>query len=298
MRGRQQACCLATTVLVPRSARRVGPIRASSCFGKTMESSQQVTPFVKGLHLQCSPRVHAPINSVMYERIRVEICQLDPVRQCVGSTIDTNDVVISFVIALLLKCRPSNVTRFVIPVIIDTIQRMLGRWTLAHVIQERSENPPASTNLDAAPTILMIIRRSLVGASLNHPRPDAILGCAIQPMSKIGFRSPLTRPCSLEAPARFGFSASEVNTKHNRVVPAIASTMPVATKPRRMSRAHYPKKRESLIRQIDNFAHASQLAFRNDDAMSCFTRYSPCLELDRPSSAARAAKALMIAGVV
>jgi hypothetical protein len=71
---------------------------------------------------------------------------------------------------------PSAVSRFVVPVDIDSIDRELARWSSAHVGKKVFERLPASANLDATTAVDVELVVPRVLATREHLGPCAILG--------------------------------------------------------------------------------------------------------------------------
>lgn len=80
---------------------------------------------------------------------------------------------------VLLQGYPATVSRPVVAIVVDPINRMHGRWSVAHIRQEALELPPTSADANAAPTIRSKFVGLRVRASLNHILPASILRCPL-----------------------------------------------------------------------------------------------------------------------
>src|SRR5689334_10203953 len=68
---------------------------------------------------------------------------------------------------------PSAITRFIVPVVIDAVERAPAR-RVAHVGIEVREAIPSLAHGNAAPSIMWIVPSIGVGAALFHARPNLI----------------------------------------------------------------------------------------------------------------------------
>jgi hypothetical protein len=78
---------------------------------------------------------------------------------------------------LLLCCCPSAVAWFVISIAVQAINGVFGRWFSAHVFQKIDDRcKPSFANPNAAPTVIFIVRRLWIVATLFHPYPRRVFG--------------------------------------------------------------------------------------------------------------------------
>lgn len=83
---------------------------------------------------------------------------------------------------LLFMCRPSAIARFVIAIVVDSLNRQLT-WSTPHVSEERSEAvAPAIADLNSARSIVTKLRAFRVVAALNHRVPHMIFNSRTQSM--------------------------------------------------------------------------------------------------------------------
>lgn len=79
--------------------------------------------------------------------------------------------------ALFFGSGPSAIVRLIVPVVVDTVERIAGTWASAHVFKKcRERIAPALADLDATSTILGILLGPRVRAAGFHGGPDLIFG--------------------------------------------------------------------------------------------------------------------------
>src|SRR4051812_20755019 len=61
---------------------------------------------------------------------------------------------VSLVVCLFAECRPTTVARFVVPIVVDAIDGVLGRRALPHVGQKVLKDLPALADGDPAPAVV------------------------------------------------------------------------------------------------------------------------------------------------
>lgn len=85
------------------------------------------------------------------------------------------------VLRLFQACRPTTVTRFIVPVVVNAIDRQSWQRPPSNVFYKRNEiMPPTLANHDTAPTVVAIPWVIDVLATLNQLGPDLIfLGAGI-----------------------------------------------------------------------------------------------------------------------
>jgi hypothetical protein len=113
------------------------------------------------------------------------------------------------IVGLFLHGRPTAIARFVIPVVVDAVDREAMR-ALTHVSQEIIEDQPSFADSDAAPSIVFPNMAFWIEASGFHGRPrtvgvsNAFLVCGGVPVSGLSF------PFSLKAPAARGVATRQI----------------------------------------------------------------------------------------
>lgn len=132
------------------------------------------------------------------------------------------------IVRLLCPCRPSDVARFVISILIGpTIQRVLLGWTQA----DRRNEVSAKINKGCAPTrpygdttaaISSVVRMIWVFAALNHPDPDHVFRRAVEAV----FRVRQFVHFTLIAAARRGAAEFQTAVQDGCCPSAVAATQP------------------------------------------------------------------------
>lgn len=95
-----------------------------------------------------------------------------PLREGLCSTVNSQAPVVAFVVALDFMRRPSAITRFVVAVIVDAIDRV-ARWALSHVgqkIDERVTPSVAHGNTTCAVVMVTVVAREVAAAFRSIPR--------------------------------------------------------------------------------------------------------------------------------
>jgi hypothetical protein len=148
---------------------------------------------------------------------------------------------------LLLGGRPTAVSGFVPPAVVDSVYGHAG-WALSHVGEEVVELLPPVTNLDATSAVVRKRLRLLVFAPLPHTAPDVV-----------GSRSTFPVPCSKPGGPNFTQKAStglrssvpEVGSIDVNHSPAVAGEAPygaaTATATGLVKRDQSPKTHASKI---------------------------------------------------
>ncbi len=168
---------------------------------------------------------------------------------------------VSFIVILLVACRPSTIGRFVVAIIFNAINGMLWRWSSPHVIQKFLKAiAPTSTDRDSPSSIILIPLVVLVSASLDHMVPRYVLrrdnSASATSMNSV------TRCVQLipDAPTRACNAALEVCRSTGNLISAVTNTVPVS---RVLTAWKYIIRRtannyqaiEALIRDILKFRH-------------------------------------------
>ena len=128
-----------------------------------------------------------------------------------------NQHVASGISRLFRPCGPSAVASFIRAIVVDSIQRVLGRWAQAHVSEKRPERCiPFFADSDPTRAIQPIRRRGGVVAPLLHPSPDVVLrrlahavSASVPALASTAFAVPIHQfssidgsCCATDAPAK------------------------------------------------------------------------------------------------
>jgi len=131
-------------------------------------------------------------------------------------------------VALLLfsEC-PSAIARLVVSVVLDPINRVLGRWTRTHIREEGLKRPlPSTADTDAAPAVEVIARMLRVVATLAHAVPDVVLR-GVGPTVLVVVIALAGPSRATDAPARLRSPARQVLRVDIALLSAVAATAPV-----------------------------------------------------------------------
>lgn len=156
---------------------------------------------------------------------------------------------------LLFGCGPTAIIRFVIAIIVDSIERVLRARSLTHVRVKRAEVVlPAFAYRDAAPTIIGVSRVSDLRTAASHIAPSVPFGRLAEAVRQMVLLAHF-RAASALLPS----SASQFGLKGCVAVAAIAHDVP---RPLRsaMSQRENEQVPKSLADQISWFrSHVKQL---------------------------------------
>lgn len=92
-----------------------------------------------------------------------------------GRSIDQNDRIGPTIVVLFKFCSPSTISRFVVPLIPDTVDTIANGWAPSHVIHEGCEGIPSFANCDASPAIVLISSGRRDETSRSHTAPATVL---------------------------------------------------------------------------------------------------------------------------
>ena len=130
---------------------------------------------------------------------------------------------IAVIVGLLNRCRPTNIARLVIPVVVDAIDRVFTARPRSHISQEVHEVvAPRRGHLDAAAAIVLPRRIVWITAALFCVMPSSIYGSAAHAVRLT------TRPglFSTETPAANDAAFTKHRPRSGHFPPAITSTQP------------------------------------------------------------------------
>ncbi len=120
---------------------------------------------------QCSIDAPSTIDSII-ERIEVHPEMYRPLRHRLSFAFERYHSIVSRVVVLFRSSRPAAVFRTVSLVVVDAIDRMIGRWSTAHVSEEVFiRMTPSLADGDPSPAIARKLLTSICMASVNHVLP-------------------------------------------------------------------------------------------------------------------------------
>lgn len=127
---------------------------------------------------------------------------------------------------LFFSCRPSDIPRLVVAVIVNSIKRVacfaiVGK--LKNVVIERLKiMPPLIANADTAATVVFVLLKVGSSAAIIHAAPNSIQPMVTQAVFGVSRQKLIVRKAS----ARLGASALQMGRINSYLVAAIALTKP------------------------------------------------------------------------
>lgn len=87
---------------------------------------------------------------------------------------------------LLPWCSPPAIARFIVTIVVNTVNRVFwGRlWSHVLVKVEKGSHPTVADS-NSASSVVAVTRKLLVGASLDHARPSAVFGGIVQVVRRV-----------------------------------------------------------------------------------------------------------------
>lgn len=80
----------------------------------------------------------------------------------------------SGVVDLLLACRPPTIVRGVIAIVVNSVDAVLARWSLAHVFKKILEGMPSLANGYASSAVIEILGMVGIRASISYSSPRIV----------------------------------------------------------------------------------------------------------------------------
>jgi hypothetical protein len=158
---------------------------------------------------------------------------------------------------LRLRSRPAAVAGFVVPIVVDTVERHSG-GALAHIGEEVFEVAPPFAERDASSAIPLELSCFRVGAALPHvdPRGVGSVGVASGAAPVLGDLG--GEPLTPNAPATGGIAAPQVATLNGCCAPARARAQPICVARHvRMREAQRNQLAEALTGNVGVLRHVS-----------------------------------------
>ena len=137
-----------------------------------------------------------------------------------------DDAVVGAVSVLGVPRRPATVGRLVMPIHINTVERLSGRAT-PHVPQENRETlAPLSAHPDAATTVLRVAGAGRILTAIDGVPPGAILPRTCATHRRAMLQAPQARRLRSEATAAGRPATTERIGDYDGLTPAVASASP------------------------------------------------------------------------
>lgn len=173
-----------------------------------------------------SVRRHAELSGPACDGLRLSLIRDQPVN--------------AGVVHLDLPCRPSDITRLVMAVVVYAIQRVFRGWAVANVGQKVHERSAPSL-ADANPSCAVVFKHAVIRifATLFHRRPTSIFGCfssiRLAGGMAVNGRTFDDEFCA-QAAARLARPVQQPTSHDVCFTPAVAATAPLAVSAIRRSR--------------------------------------------------------------
>lgn len=170
---------------------------------------------------------------------------LAPCRHWQGLATESQQSVGACVSILFLASSPSAIAGLVVAVIVDAVNRVLGRRSRPHVRNKILEPVPSLADLDSSGSVVWVVFAISVLASLNHGCPDFVgrrvrrsVSCTSCPRKR-----------SFEATAAFGVPVLDRRKPYFALVAAVASAKPdgIPSASRRSVDSQFPNERQAAI---------------------------------------------------
>lgn len=139
--------------------------------------------------------------------------------------LNDNAAVVAPVVLLDVPVCPPTITRFIVPIAADTIERQ-SRGNFAHIGKEVLELLPSLADFDAAPAVLMKVFGLGIGAPPLHRNPASVGAVSRSAPARppVGaLRQILQGDFGLQASARSGRPVSQLRLVNDDIVPAGAA---------------------------------------------------------------------------
>lgn len=108
--------------------------------------------------------------------VRAFAVVLKPVLQALGFAVDVYKHIVSSVAILHRSCRPAAVTRLVVAIYINAVNRVFAVRSFANISQEVLKLLPAVANRDTSTSIVLVRRFGWPGAAGSHGKPASVGG--------------------------------------------------------------------------------------------------------------------------
>lgn len=126
---------------------------------------------------------------------------------------DTNCV--AAILILLLTMNPNAIARTIVPVYVLAFNRMIFRWSVAHILNEGFKALPSLANAYATSTVMFVVRSAWRIATSSHVLPYSMFKRPTQSMCRIAIVA-----VELATTAAFRVAAFKIAHRNNRVVSA------------------------------------------------------------------------------
>lgn len=180
---------------------------------------------------------------------------LNPISKCLSFILISNQIICSFISVLLRSCTPTNIVRFVIAVIVNSINLVFFAWRQTNIFKKCFKRiAPFFAYSDPSTAPQMIVSVFGPVASSNHVLPCYINFRSFFIRSMAVFEG-ISQPFFFcKATTAFGIFCSQAIRRNRGMPTAIANAQPritSATTCRFITFANHGKASESLACQVD-----------------------------------------------
>ena len=186
---------------------------------------------------------------------------LCPLREVQRFTVNRETDILTLVLLLLERCRPSHIARLVTPVVVQTVQLKPRLWHPAHVLQKALKRIPAGTDGDPSVGVVGSVLLGVLCDALSHSRPRFVFRALFRLVAAsrlaVGYASG-SRDISKKATARAHISRLQMIGINDDALAAIAYAQPARAVPDVVVHLHHSQAREAPSRQIfskSSFGH-------------------------------------------
>lgn len=188
---------------------------------------------------------------------------IGPFSQRHGATAVLMVNVAATVCALVLWHAPHTVFRAVWTIVVNALNRVPGRWTLAHVRQKVFKSQPPLTHGNATRSIVLEVFGSRIRAAIDHAGPDSMLARARRTMRAQALGVALSKLLAAKAAAGQAATMQQVGRSHQLGLPARTHTDPSrATAQCVLASMRNGKAAKNVTSQIMCFCHTSIVLVR------------------------------------
>lgn len=186
-----------------------------------------------------------------------------PLGHSFGYSVQRQNSVSPTIATLLFGCCPSTVLWTVRSIVVNAINAMLLRWTLAHVRKKvRKGDFPTLAQYDASTAVVRVRWIIRVVTPSSHVHPNSMLGRTCSPVSNTTVRELF----SVNTPTTMRVPSNSFSADNNDRVPAVACAQP-SCKSLFVSSVtlKYDKPSESLSSQVfHSWGYHSRITFNHD----------------------------------
>lgn len=144
-----------------------------------------------------------------------------------GFTMKGKIVVVPSVPRLVLVARPLAIARFIVTVVVDTIQTCTW-WLFAHISKEVGKCKPRSINFYTTPTVVGIAGIFRISATLRHSYPRMIGRCNSFAGRMTMLGASLYRSFLLQATARLCYATAKKDAFYDAIRTTFTAAKPLS----------------------------------------------------------------------